>query len=149
MKSLYLLILFFTLFLYWGCANTAKNTSGSDFSAVFLNEETYLLTIQSEDSAYGFTASNPIKVGGYNEESGPRNQRRFMNALLGPGGETVFYARDSSCCGFETPNGILGMGMLDVYNVTWQGSQDTLQVYINMYDKGELKIPVGFTARSE
>lgn len=41
----------------------------------------------------------------------------------------------------------MGMAMLDNYRVTWEGSTDTVSVYINMYDYGELKAPVGFTIK--
>ena len=34
--------------------------------------------------------------------------------------------------------------MLDKYRVTWEGSQETISIYINMYDSGELKAPKGF-----
>jgi hypothetical protein len=88
-------------------------------------------------------------VGGSNESSGPRSERRFLNALLGPNGEEVKYFRAGSCCPFKTPNGILDTGLLDRYRVSWTGSKDTLDIFINMYDKGDLQIPVGLTARTK
>lgn len=39
------------------------------------------------------------------------------------------------------------MAMLDNYRVTWEGSKDTVSIYINMYDYSELKAPVGFTIK--
>ena len=112
-----------------------------------LDDNTYLLTESSTDKTYGFTKENPVKTGGSREQSGPRNERRFLNALLGPNGETVSYSRTGSCCAFKTPNGFDNLGLLDVYRVSWKGSKDTKDIYINMYDKGDLCIPVGFTAK--
>ena len=115
-----------------------------------LNNNAYLLTETTEDKTYAYDRSNPVKVGGINEQSGPLNERRYLNGLLGPNGEEIMYARAGSCCNFKTPNGFIeNTGMLDIYRVTWTGSKDTVNIYINMYDKGDLKIPVGFTARKK
>ena len=55
----------------------------------YLNDNTYLLKEKTEDKSYGFNQNNPIKVGGMKESSGPKNERRFLNALRGPNGEKV------------------------------------------------------------
>lgn len=113
-----------------------------------LNSNTYLLSVQSTDSTYAFTANNPVKVGGVHKSTGPINERKFLNALLGPAGESVSYFRRGSCCFFNTPNGFdKKSGLLDRYAVTWENSKDTFDIYINMYDEGDLYIPVGFTAK--
>ena len=111
-----------------------------------LDANTFQLTEFSADKTYGFDRKNPICVG--SEGSGPQNERRYLNALLGPKGEPVSYTREGSCCSFKTPNGLFDdTGLLDRYKITWEDAADTLILYINMYDKGDLKIPVGFTAR--
>ncbi|GGK80626.1 hypothetical protein GCM10011405_30490 [Rufibacter glacialis] len=125
--------------------NTQGHTRTREVSS--LDEDTYLLTETSSDKTYGYDKANPVKVGGSGESSGPRNERRFLNALLGPSGERVGYHRAGSCCGFETPNGFMGGGMLDIYRVYWEGGKDTLNIYLNMYDRGDLKVPVGLTAK--
>lgn len=112
-----------------------------------LNSNTYLLTVKSTDSSYAFTKGNPVKVGGVKKNEGPLNERRFLNALLGPNGEKVQYNRAGSCCHFKTPNGYDNTGLLDRYEVWYKGSKDTVSIYINMYDKGDLFIPIGFKAR--
>lgn len=94
------------------------------------------------DTTYGFTEKNPIKVGGV--ENGPLNERQFLNSLSGPNGETVSYDRVGSCCEFATRNSPLGGGLLDMYNVSYEGKKDTVTMYLNMYDKAKLKAPVGF-----
>lgn len=94
------------------------------------------------DSTYGYSEKNPIKVGG--ERNGPANERKFLNSLSGPNGEIVKYNRTGSCCHFETRNSSFGMGMLDIFRVTYEGKKDTVTLYLNMYDEAELKAPVGF-----
>lgn len=114
-----------------------------------IDATTYLLIETTTDKTYGYTEKNAIKVGGSSESSGPKNERRFLNALLGPNGEQVTYFRTGSCCAFKTPNGMENIGLLDRYRVSWAGSKDTVNLYLNMYDKGNLLIPVGFTARKK
>lgn len=131
-----------------GCAAQKKGTGHTRTRrVVFLDEETYLLTEKTSDVSYGFSRQHPVKVG--STGGGPRNERRFLNALLGPNGEPVQYYRAGSCCPFRTPNGLLdNTGLLDHYRVSWSGAADTLSIYINMYDEGDLFIPVGFTAKA-
>jgi hypothetical protein len=128
---------------------TSANQGDTRTKAVeFLDDNTYLLTEKSDDKSYGFDQANPIKVG--KEDSGPKNERRFLNALLGPNGEALKYFRAGSCCAFKTPNGMIdNTGMLDRYRITWTGAKDTLNIYLNLYDKGDLKIPVGLTAKTK
>jgi hypothetical protein len=113
----------------------------------FLNDNAYRLTDFALDSTYGRKESDPVKVGGASESSGPSNERRFLNGLAGPNGETVVYYRIGSCCPFKTPNGFNNLGLLDTYKVYWEGCTDTAVLFMNMYDQGDLKIPIGFDAR--
>lgn len=148
-------ILFALLLYAVGCAPQKTSSSVPEGKGdtrtrevEYLDEETYKLTEYADDKSYGFKENNPIDVGGAHESSGPLNERRFLNALLGPNGEKVFYYRAGSCCHFKTPNGLMnGTGLLDRYRVYYLGGKDTLDIYINMYDKGDLKVPVGFTSK--
>jgi len=127
------------------CSST-KNAAMENQTKL-LNNSVFKLTRISTDKTYAYTEKNPVKVGGVDKSEGPMNERRFLNALAGPGGEDIWYTRRGSCCHFKTPNGFLGGGLLDVYSVTWQGTEDTVSLYINMYDYGPLYAPVGFTIR--
>lgn len=108
-----------------------------------LDDHSYLITLPANDPSYAYTKKNLVKVG----DMSPANERKFLNGLLGPNGEPLSYFRAGSCCSFKTPNGMIGgYGMLDIYRVYWEGSKDTLSIYINMYDRGNLRIPDGLTA---
>jgi hypothetical protein len=146
------------LILTFSACSSAKRLQAPDTSSsslghtrskevAFIDESTYRLTDTTTDATYGYEMSNPIKVGGASERSGPANERRFLNGLAGPNGEAIQYHRTGSCCGFRTPNGINNIGMLDRYKVYWEGCKDTATLFINMYDKGDLKVPVGFSAK--
>jgi hypothetical protein len=110
-----------------------------------LDDQTFKLTSVSDDPSYGYSEKNPIKVGGVNNSEGPLNERRFLNALLGPDNQLIKYRRLGSCCPFDTPNGLMGGGLLDQYEITYEGLEKPIVLYINMYDYDVLLAPKGFT----
>jgi hypothetical protein len=58
----------------------------------------------------------------------------------------VKYARSGSCCPVKSKNAYVGeYGLLDRYEVSYDGMDSTINIYINMYDPGQLKAPKGFT----
>ena len=109
------------------------------------DHHTFHITHYSDDPDYGYTQKKPILVGGAENLEGPLNERRFLNALAGPNGEKLYYTRLGSCCNFRTPRGFSGGGLLDIYEITWEGQETPVTLYLNMYDYGLLKVPVGFT----
>jgi hypothetical protein len=94
--------------------------------------------IVSTDNTYGYTESNPIKVGGSGFD-GPSRERAYLDNLLGPNGESLSYERQGSL--------MAGDVILDAYSVTGSGINETL--YIDMYNFEELHAPVGFTCKGE
>lgn len=132
-----------------------SNKSGSGtYSHLFykgkhplLDNNSFQLDSVTADETYGYSVDNPIMVGG-DWDNAVKNEQRFLNALLGPNGEAVTYSRLGSCCPFNTPNGIIGNGgLLDRYEVKIKGADKPVILYVNMYDKGVLKAPKGFTYR--
>ncbi|HLW31912.1 MAG TPA: hypothetical protein VKX40_06600 [Aequorivita sp.] len=132
------------LTLIFSCSSTKPA-----FKANLKNNQTFEITEISTDPKYGLSEKNPVQVGGVDKQEGPLNERRFLNALAGPNGEEVSYFRAGSCCPIKSKNDPFGLGsvMLDNYRVTWKGAKDTISIYINMYDYGTLKAPVGFTIK--
>lgn len=126
-----------------GCASGSGPTAGplpSNGDPAPVNMEV------ATDSTYGYTAANPVKVGGVRAERGVQNERAYLGALGGPNGERVTYQRLGSCCEFSTPNGlVLNSGMLDQYELTWEGQAAPIVLYINMYDYQTPKVPRGLT----
>ena len=106
----------------------------------------FLIQASSQDETYGFTANNPVRVGG-GREAGARNQQRYLNALLGPRGQALQYEHEGSCCAFKVAEASIdNEGQLDVYTVTWKGRPEPLKLYLNMYEEGPLAAPVGLRA---
>jgi acyl-CoA synthetase (AMP-forming)/AMP-acid ligase II len=113
-----------------------------------IDESTFKLSGYSGDKTYGYSEKNPVMVGG-GMDNGPQNERRFLNALAGPKGETISYYRVGSCCSFQTKNSAFGGGVLDIYDITYEGIQGSLKIYMNMYDSDTLKVPVGLKMKIE
>lgn len=132
------------VFILSACASSTSLTNGP--KTKLKDDSTFLLKEITTDKTYGYTEGNPIRVGGA-LDNGPLNERRFLNALAGPDGQEITYNRTGSCCPFKTPNGIKGTGLLDRYEITIKGLNKKRILYINMYDRAILKVPVGFTVK--
>lgn len=128
---------------------TSCSIKGKVVKTNLIDHQTFKLTEISTNPSYGLSKKNPIQVGGVDRSEGPLNERRYLNALLGPNGEQVFYSRLGSCCPTKSKNDPYGFGsvVLDIYQVVWEGSNDTISIYLNMYDYGVLMAPVGFTIK--
>jgi hypothetical protein len=95
--------------------------------------------VRAEEDSYGLVPENPVRVGG-----GPAGEREYLGALRSPRGEPVVSRRLGSCCEFETPNGFNGMGLLDIYEVTYDGLDAPVRLYLDMYDEAAVRAPSGF-----
>lgn len=96
-------------------------------------------------SNYGLTEANPVKVGGVKTQEGPVNQRRYLSSLAGPNGEVLSFHRRGSCCPYPSDNAFGSHALLDVYEVTYEGLNKPILIYISLYDYETLYIPKGFT----
>lgn len=139
------------IFSIAACSPSKKNsntqTKGSNYKNEVTDAGTFAVEEAATDKNYAYTKENPVKVGS-RIDGGPKNERKFLNALAGPNNEAIKYYRTGSCCPFKTPNAMIGgQGLLDRYKVFWDGCQDTLVIYINMYDEDKLQIPVGLQAK--
>lgn len=153
MKQFSAILLITALLIACGPSQKSQSsTSGGSGAKVranyqLLNETTFQLTGISEDATYGFSEKNAIKVGDPGaDRGGPLNERRFLNALLGPNGESIMYTRKGACCQVKSDNGFMGYAMLDMYELMYEGLENPIVLYINMYDpSSDLKAPKGFT----
>ncbi|GHG89513.1 hypothetical protein [Comamonas sp. JC664] len=91
-------------------------------------------------SGYGYSEEDPIHVGG-----GVDGELEYLEHLRGPQGQKVRYERRGSCCFFESKESPFGSGMLDVYDVTYDGLGQPVTLYLNMYERKEPRAPEGFT----
>ncbi|HLM45555.1 MAG TPA: hypothetical protein VK458_16900 [Myxococcaceae bacterium] len=96
-------------------------------------------TPTQEPSGYGYTQEDPIKVGG-----GPAGEQEYLRHLRGPEGQKLRFERLGSCCGFEDSSLPFGGGMLDMYEVTYEGLRKPVTLYLDMYRRVEPRAPTGF-----
>lgn len=102
------------------------------------------VTENAPDKEYALVGKKPAKVGDQSVE----NQRRFISSLAGPNGEELFFHRIGSCSPYKSENGTMGIALVDIYEVTYDGLQEPILLYISFYDKETLYIPDGFTRRN-
>jgi hypothetical protein len=107
-----------------------------------------VLSRTATSETYGYSPEEPVLVGSEDDlDGGPRRSRLYLSALRGPAGQPISFERRGACCHFATEHSPLGGGLLDVYELTYDGLEEPIVLYLNMYDPGEPLIPVGLTAR--
>jgi hypothetical protein len=83
-------------------------------------------------SGYGYTPEDPIKVGG-----GVGGEHEYLKRLRGPKGQPLRYVRRGS-------RGVPGSGLLDLYEVTFEGLEKPVTLYLDMYHHEDPRAPAGF-----
>lgn len=127
--------------------STLKNVDNNAPALTLTKQNTFIITQYSKDKEYGYNQDYPINVFYKNTENETINQERFLNALAGPEGENITYTKLESCCPFPTKSNDLGAGFLDVYELKWEGQKKPVKLYLNIYEKGILMVPVGLTLK--
>ncbi|MFT5963399.1 MAG: hypothetical protein ACI9L6_000101 [Flavobacterium sp.] len=143
------IMLFIALTLFFtSCISTKLTIQNIDDNAPLpqlTKNNTFVITEYSKDIKYGYNKDYPINVFYFSRKNETINQERFLNALAGPKGEKIIFTKLESCCPFPTKRSEMGAGFLDVYELQWDGLKKPVLLYMNIYEKGELKVPVGFS----
>lgn len=145
MKSSKAILLLFVITLLSSCGaikSTIKNIDNTAIKPQVKNEQ-FLITEYAKDSNYGYDKDYPINLGFENEKNSPKNIEYFFNGLEGPKGENIFYIKKENCCPYPTKRSVMGAGTLEVYEVSIEGSEKKLQLYLNIYEKGIVLCPKG------
>ena len=124
--------------------STLKNVNDKAPIPKLTTDTTFVISKYSNDLRYGYNKDYPINVFYRNTKDETINPKRFLNALTGPRGEKLFFKKIEVCCPFPTKNSEMGGGFLDIYEVTWVGQKQPIKLYFNIYEKGELLVPMGF-----
>jgi len=128
--------------------STLKNVDDNAPVPTLTKDNTFAITQYSKDKKYGYDKDYPINIFYRNTKQDTINQQRYLNALAGPNGEKITYTKLESCCPFPTKKSDLGAGFLDVYQLTWAGQRNPIILYLNIYEKGVLMVPVGLSLAS-
>jgi len=143
-KHIALLLLFVLSVSCVSTKSTIKNVDDNAPAPKLTAKNTFVITQYSADKKYGYDPDYPINVFFGSTKDENVNQQRFLNALTGPGGEKLVYIKKETCCPFPTKRNEMGAGLLDVYEITWDGNKTPVKLYFNIYEKGALLAPLGF-----
>lgn len=127
--------------------STLKNVDDNAPIPSLTPNNTFVLTEHSKDKKYGYDPDYPINVFYRNTKDENLNAERFLNALAGPNGEKITFSKIESCCPFPTKRTEIGAGFLDVYELKWEGQTEPAKLYVNIYEKGYLLVPIGLSIK--
>ena len=139
-----------SLFLFVSCISTKSTLKNVDNNAPvpqLTKNNTFVITEFSKDKKYGYDKDYPINIFYRGTKDDVINQQRFLNALAGPNGEAITFSKLESCCPFPSKNTEMGAGFLDVYEIKWEGLKKPILLYLNIYERGQLMVPVGFSLK--
>lgn len=91
----------------------------------------------SLDKNYGFKPKNNIKVGSV------RNEYAYIAQLTGPNGEEITARRIGSGWPVKSKNAPFGKAQLDKWEITYEGLDKPIFIYLNGYEFEEPKCPMG------
>lgn len=149
MKNISFFYTFLFLIASSSCTSTKSTLKNVDNNAVKpkIINNAFVITQKSTDNKYGYNKDYPINVGFDTEYTSVKNIALFFNALLGDQNEKISYKKVDDCCPFPTKRSTMGAGMLVVYEVLVEGSTAPKKLYFNVFDKGEIKCPKGFSIK--
>ncbi len=94
---------------------------------------------QKQPTGYGYTPEEPIKVGGR-----VQGEHAFLKGLRGPKGQELRYKRLGSYRGPPDPSIPAEGALLDMYEVTYDGLEKPVRLYLDMYNHEDPRAPAGF-----
>jgi hypothetical protein len=127
--------------------STLKNVDDNAPNLTLSKDNTFIITAYSKDKKYGYDKDYPVNIFYRTSKDEVINQQRFLNALSGPNGEKITYTKLESCCPFPSKRSDMGAGFLDVYEIKWEGQKKPINLYLNIYEKGVLMVPLGLTLK--
>lgn len=146
MKLFNLLILFiFTA----SCVSTKSTIKNIDNNAIKpkITNNAFEITEYATNPKYGFDPDYPINIGPLKAQQEEQNINYFFNALEGKNGEKISYKMVDTCCPFPAKTDGIGAGTLSIYEVTFEESNIKQQLYFNIYEKGLIACPKGFSIK--
>lgn len=126
-----------------GSTLVIKNCSDKTPIPKLTAADTFVITQYSKEKRYGTEREYPINVFYGSSKNDSINVKRFLNALVGPHGESLNFNKVKTCCPFKSSHSDMGVGLLDQYEITWPNQKTPMLLYFNNYEKGPLLVPVG------
>ena len=146
-KTVLLIALLISITSCTSTKSTIKNIDNDAPNLQLVENNTFLISEFSTNRKYGYDKDYPINIFFESTRNETINQQRFLNALAGPKGEKITYTKLESCCPFPTKRSEMGAGLLDVYELKWEGQKSPVILYLNIYEKGVLMVPFGLSLK--
>jgi hypothetical protein len=141
------IVLVFVLVSCGSIKSTIQNVDNNAPVPVLGKNNAFVITQYSKDKKYGYEKDYPINIYFRGTKNDTINQAYFLNALAGPKGEKISYKKMENCCPFPTKNSDMGAGLLDVYELQWEGLKKPITLYLNIYERGLLMVPMGLSLK--
>lgn len=131
------------------CISTKSTIKNIDKKAVkpVIKDNAYVLTEYADSKKYGYDQDYPINLGPSSAANENKFATYFFNGVEGPNGEKITFEKIDTCCPFPTKNDKMGGGLLSIYEVKWQGQEKPVKLYFNIYERGKVLCPIGFTIK--
>ncbi|WP_286969748.1 2-dehydro-3-deoxyphosphooctonate aldolase [Flavobacterium sp. UBA4854] len=142
-KIAFLIVLLISASSCVSTKSTLKNVDDNAPDLILKKDNTFSITQFAKDKKYGYDPDYPINIFFQNTNNEALNEVRFLNALAGPNGEKITFHRLETCCPFPTKRSNMGAGFLNVYELKWEGQKKPVKLYLNIYEKGILMVPMG------
>lgn len=146
-QKYYLLIIIIAFLSSCGSIKSTIMNVDNNAKKPIIKNNSFVITEYATDGKYGYDKNYPINLGFENEKYSPKNIPLFFNALQGANGEKISYEKVDTCCPFPTKKSIMGAGTLDIYQITFEGSTKKVLLYINIYERGKVLCPKGFSIK--
>nr|WP_315255845.1 2-dehydro-3-deoxyphosphooctonate aldolase [uncultured Flavobacterium sp.] len=143
-------VLFIALLLIiTSCGSIKSSIKNVDNTAPVpvVKNNAFVISAYSKDKKYGYNKDYPINIFYKGTKNDTINQKYFLNALAGPKGEKITFTKLENCCPFPTKTSEMGAGFLDVYELKWAGLKTPIILYLNIYERGQLMVPVGLSLK--
>ena len=140
-KAIYLLISILAV----SCTSTKSTLKNVDYKATKpkIEKDRYLLTKYADNPKYGYNKDYPINLGFASLSSEDYFVKLFFNGITDEKGNAVTYEKIETCCPFPSKHSSMGAGLLHKYKVNFKDGSNK-ELYINIYEKGEILCPNGF-----
>jgi len=96
------------------------------------------------DPEYGYRYEKSILTGG----PGSFKQKQYLSKLRGPNGEIIQYKRIGNCGAYKHAAAPFGQAFVDCYTISYEGLEEPVTLFIDLYRTEDLYAPSGFTFKN-
>lgn len=97
------------------------------------------------DPEYGYKPNKAIELGSFVRGDNYKGiHYLYFDSLTGPNGEKVSVRRLGTCCPFDDPSMSFGGALLDRFELSYEGIEKPVIIYVDLYKYNQPMAPKGF-----